>query len=57
VAGQRPGEQASQGHPGGGVDADDLPAAVEAGDLDLVGPDEPGPLEVDEVAGQEVLRG
>ena len=51
----QPGQQPAQGHPGARVDPDDLPAAVEPGDLDLVGPDEPGALEVDEVAGQEVL--
>ena len=55
VAGQGPGQQAAQRHAGARVHADDLPAAVEPGDLDLVGPDEAGSLEVDEVAGQEVL--
>jgi hypothetical protein len=55
AAGQETGQEPAQRHPGARIDADDLPAAVEAGDLDLVGPDEPGPLEVDEVAGQQVL--
>src|SRR5579883_622018 len=36
------------------VDAHDLPPAVDLGQLDLVGPDEPSAAEVDEVAGHEV---
>ena len=38
-----------------GSTADDLPAAVDAGQLDLVGTDEPGALEVDQVPGAQVL--
>ena len=38
-----------------GVHADDFPASVDLGDLDLVGDDDATAHEVDEVAGQEVL--
>ena len=53
---RRARQQPPQGHTRAGVDGDDLPATVDAGQLDLVGPDQPGPLEVDQVAGAEVLR-
>ena len=51
---QRTGREPAQGHTGARVDPHDLPAPVDAGELDLVGPDEPGPLEVDQVPGSEV---
>jgi hypothetical protein len=49
-----PEHAAKEGAPSG-VDAHDLPAAVDLGDLDLVGDDEPPAHQVDEMARQQVL--
>jgi len=47
-------QEMPQRHPGTGVDRHHLPAPFDAGQLDLVGPDEACPVEVDDVAGEEV---
>ena len=51
----RPGRRRRRTPLRGRVDPDDLPAGLVAGQLDLVGPDDPAADEVDEVARHEVL--
>ena len=49
-------QQASQRHTRAGVYRDHLPRTVDVCQLDLIGTDQPRPLEVDQVSGAQVLR-
>ena len=50
-----PGDEPAQDGTGGGIDGHHLPDTADLGQLDLVGPDQPPPDEVDQVVGQQVL--
>ncbi len=49
------GQQPPQCHARTGVDRHHFPTTVDVGQLDLVRPDQPGALEVDQVSGAQVL--